>query len=102
MNAQTKVLGDNTILLGVYHGNDTRLVTNESKFGLLAGFEISVTKKLSFAGDYISGNNVRSYINTGLGLKLSDHWTTIGGVAIPAPDSGNKYAGFLQIRYLGK
>ena len=103
VNAQTKVFGDNLILLGGYHGNDTRLVTeDENEFGLLAGFKVPLTKKLSFAGDYISGNNARSYINTGLGLKLSNTWSMYGGAVIPAPNSGNKYAGTIQFRYLSK
>lgn len=102
LNAQTKIFKDNLILLGVYHGNDTRLVTKESKFGLLAGFKIPLTKKLSFASDYISGDNARSYINTGLGFKLTKHWAAYGGAVIPAPDSGNKLAGTLQLRYKGK
>ena len=102
VNAQTDVFKDNMILLGAYHGNDTRLATNESKFGLLAGFKVPLTKKLSFAGDFISGNNARSYINTGLGYKLSNTWSLYGGAVIPAPNSGNKYAGTLQFRYLAK
>ena len=102
LNAQTKVFKDNLILLGVYHGNDTRLVTNESKIGLLAGFQIPLTKKWSFASDYISGDNARSYINTGFKVKLSGKWSAYGGAAIPAPDSGNKLAGTLQFRYKSK
>ena len=102
LNAQTKILGDNLILLGVYHGNDTRLVTDEGKIGLLAGFTVPVTKKLSFVADYISGNHARSFINTGLGLKLTDKWSIYGGAVIPAPDSGNKAAGTVQVRYLSK
>ena len=102
VNAQTDIFKDNMILLGVYHGNDTRLVTKESKFGLLAGFKVPLTKKLSFASDFISGNNARSYINTGLGYKLTDTWSIYGGGVIPAPNSGNKYAGTIQFRYLSK
>ncbi|MFD2514775.1 hypothetical protein ACFSRY_12945 [Pontibacter locisalis] len=52
--------------------------------------------------DYILGNTARSYSNTGFGRKLSYRWITAFGAAIPGPESGNKYAGFLQIRYLGK
>ena len=102
VNAQTKIFGENLILLGVYHGNDTRLATDESKFGLLAGFKIPITKKVSYAGDFISGNNARSYINTGFGVKLTDKWSIYGGGLIPAPDSGNKYGGTIQVRYLSK
>ena len=102
VNAQTKIFGDNLILLGAYHGNDTRLVTEERKFGLLAGFQIPLTKKVTYTGDFISGNNARSYINTGFGVKLTDKWSIYGGGVIPAPDSGNKYGGTLQVRYLGK
>ena len=102
LNSQTKILGDNLILLGVYHGNDTRLVTEENKIGLLAGFNVPLTKKLSYVADYISGNHARSFINTGLGLKLTDKWSIYGGAVIPAPDSGNKAAGTIQFRYLSK
>ena len=102
VNTQTKILGDNLILLGVYHGNETRLVTEESKIGILAGFNVPLTKKLSFLADYISGNHARSYFNTGLGLKLTDKWSMYGGAVLPAPDSGNKTAGTLQFRYLSK
>lgn len=102
INAQTDIFKDNMILLGVYQGNDTRLVTDESKFGLLAGFKIPLSKKWTFASDYISGNNARSYINTGFGLKLTNKWAAYGGAVIPAPDSGNKLAGTLQFRYLSK
>ncbi|WP_017730891.1 hypothetical protein [Nafulsella turpanensis] len=100
-NGQTKIFKDNLVLLGVYYGNDTRLVTKEGKFGLLAGFKVPLSKKWSFAGDYISGNNARSYINTGFGYKITSHWAAYGGAVIPAPDSGNKLAGTLQFRYLG-
>lgn len=102
LNAQTEILGNNLILLGLYHGNDTRLVTEEGKIGILAGFKVPVTKKLSFVADYISGNNARSYINTGLGYKLTNKWALYGGAVIPAPDSGNKLAGTIQFRYLSK
>ena len=102
LNAQTKVFGDNLILLGVYHGNDTRLVTEEGKIGLLAGFKIPLTKKLTYVADYISGDHARSFINTGLGLKLSGKWAMYGGAVIPAPDSGNKAGGTIQFRYLSK
>ena len=103
INAQTKIFGDNLILLGGYHGNDTRLVTeDENEFGILAGVQIPLVKKLTLLGDYISGNNARSYINTGLGLKLSNTWSMYGGAVIPAPNSGNKYGGTLQFRYLSK
>ena len=102
INGQTKVFKDNLILLGVYQGNDTRLVTEESKFGLLAGFKIPIGKKWTYAGDYISGNHARSYINTGFGFKLTSKWAVYGGAVIPAPDSGNKLAGTLQFRYLSK
>ena len=78
------------------------MVTDESKIGLLAGFLIPITKKVSFAGDFISGNNARSYINTGFGVKLTDKWSIYGGAVIPAPDSGNKLAGTIQVRYLSK
>ena len=102
LNAQTKVWGDNLILIGAYHGNNIRLVTEEDKFGLLAGFQVPLSKKLTYVADYISGNNARSYINTGFGLKLSDTWSIYGGAVIPAPNSGNKLAGTLQFRYLSK
>ena len=102
VNGQTKVWGDNLILLGGYYGNDTRLVTDESKFGLLAGLNIPLTQKLSFAGDYISGNHDRSFINTGLNLKLSDKWTIYGGGVIPAPNSGNNFGGTIQLQYQSK
>ena len=103
VNAQTKVFKDNLILLGGYHGNDTRLATEEdNKFGLLAGLKIPLTKKWNVAADYISGNNARSLINAGLGLKLSSKWSMYGGAVIPAPDSGNKYGGTIQFRYLSK
>lgn len=102
VNAQTKIFGDNLILLGAYHGNETRLATDNDKFGLMAGFKITITKKISFATDYISGNNARSFINTGLGLKLTDKWSTYAGAVIPAPDSGNKLGGTIQFRYLSR
>ena len=102
LNTQTKLFEDNLMLLGVYHGNDTRLVTEESKIGLLAGIIVPLTKKLSVLADYISGNHARSYINTGLGLKLSNQWSMYGGAVLPAPNSGNKAAGTIQFRYLSK
>lgn len=102
LNAQTKILGDNLILLGVYHGNGARLATEENKIGLLAGLDVPLTKKLSFLADYMSGNHARSYINTGLGLKLTDKWSIYGGAVLPAPNSGNKTAGTIQFRYLSK
>lgn len=103
INAQTKIFKDNLILLGGYHGNDTRLALEEdNSFGLLAGLQIPITKKLTFASDFISGNNARSYINSGLGFKISDTWSIYGGGLIPAPNSGNKYGGTLQFRYISK
>ena len=102
LNAQTKIWGDNLILLGVYHGNDTRLVMKEGKIGLLAGFKVPITKKVSYVADYISGNNARSFINSGLGLKLTKKWAIYGGAVIPAPDSGNKLGGTIQFRYMSK
>lgn len=102
VNAQTKVLGENLLLLGVYQGNGWRLATKGSRFGLLAGFKIPVTQHLTVAADFISGNHARSFINAGLGLKLTDEWSTYAGAVIPAPESGNKFGGTLQFRYLTK
>ena len=101
INGQTNV-GKNTILLGIYHGEETYLVTDEKEFGILAALEIPVTQKWTLLGDYISGDNARSYIQTGLEVKLNSEWSIMGGAGFPAPDSGNKTIGIVQISYLGK
>lgn len=100
LNGQTQIFGKNTILLGVYHGEETYLVTDEQKFGILAGIEIPLSQKWTLMGDYISGNNARSYIHTGLGVKLGKAWSLMGAAGFPAPDSGNKTIGILQLTYL--
>ena len=101
-NGQTQVLGKNTVLLGVYHGEETYLVTDEQKFGIMAGLTIPLTQKWTLLGDYISGDHARSYIHSGIEYKLSSAWAIIGAAGFPAPDSGNKTTGILQITYLGK
>lgn len=55
VTAQTDIFKDNLILLGVYHGNDTKSVTKEGKVGLLAGFKIPFAKRWNIATDHISG-----------------------------------------------
>ena len=102
LNGQTKVFGKNTVLVGVYHGEETYLVTEEKKFGFLAGLEVPLSQKWTLLGDYISGDNARSYINTGLAVRLNAEWSLMGGAGFPAPDSGNKTTGIIQISYLGK
>ena len=102
INGQTQVFGKNIVLLGAYHGEETYLVTNEQKFGIMAGVEIPLTQKWTLLGDYISGNNARSYIHTGLAVKLGSEWSLMGAAGFPAPDSGNKTTGILQLSYLGK
>ena len=101
INGQTEVFGKNIILLGVYHGEETYLVTNEQKTGIMAGLSIPLTQKWTLLGDYISGDHARSYIHSGLELKLSNAWAIMVGAGFPAPNSGNKTTGILQISYLG-
>ena len=102
INGQTTLFGDNMVVLGVYHGEETRLVTDEKKFGFLAGLQVPVSQKVNIVADYISGNNARSYINTGLSIKLSSDWSLIPAVGFPAPDSGNKTLGIIQLSYTSK
>lgn len=102
VNGQTHIFGKNVILLGVYHGEETYLVTDEKKLGIMAGIEVPISDKWTFLGDFISGDNARSYINTGLEVKLNDEWSLMGGAGFPAPDSGNKTIGIIQLSYLGK
>lgn len=102
INVQRKINGKYLLLLGLYHGNDARLATDTDRGGILAGFKIPLTKKLTWASDYISGDNARSFINTGLGLKLTDEWSTYAGAVIPAPESNNKAGATIQFRYLTK
>lgn len=102
VNGQAKFLGENLIVLGGYHGNGTRLGTDTDRFGLLAGFKVPITQALTISGDFISGNNARSYLNAGLGVKLTETWAVYGGAVIPAPNSGNKFAGTIQFSYKSK
>ena len=102
LNAQTEVFGKNIIVLGAYHGEATRLVTEEGKFGIMAGFQVPVSQKWTLLGDYISGDHARSYINTGFSFKINSAWNIFSGVAMPAPESGNKYSGILQLSYTSK
>lgn len=102
LNGQTEIFGKNKVLLGVYHGEETYLVTDEAKFGIIAGLVIPLTQKWSLLGDYISGDNARSYIHSGIKYKLSSAWAITGAAGFPAPDSGNKTTGIIQIVYLSK
>ena len=102
LNGQTTLFGDNTLVLGIYHGEETRLVTDEKKIGIIAGLQIPVSKKVNIVADYISGNNARSYINSGLSIKLTKDWALISAVGFPAPDSGNKTLGIIQLSYTSK
>lgn len=102
VNAQAKIFGDNLILLGAYQGNSWRLATSGIRFGLLAGLKVPLTQRLTVAADFISGNNARSFINSGLGLKLTDEWSIYAGAVIPAPNSGNRFGGTIQVRFLSK
>ena len=102
INGQTQLFGKYTVLLGIYHGEETYLVTNEKEFGMMAGVEIPLTQKWTLLGDYISGNHSRSYIHSGVEVKLSKSWSLMGGAGFPAPDSNNKTIGVLQVSYLGK
>ena len=102
INAQTDIFGKNTVVAGVYHGEETYLVTDEKKFGFMLAVDVPVTKKWTLIGDYISGDNARSYFHTGFEVKLAQEWSIFGGAGFPAPDSGNKTVGVIQLSYLGK
>lgn len=102
LNAQTNFLRDNMIVAGVYHANDTRLVTEEPKWGFMAGTQIPLSSKWIFFADYISGDHARSYINTGISYKINKKWSIYAGPRFPAPESGNKTAAVFQLSYLAK
>lgn len=82
-------------LVGTYHGNDTYVAKGNNN-GIMAGLVLPLSgDKVKFLGDYLSGNNVRSVINLGLGFKLGKWSMSVGG-QLPTPDSNNPYAGIIQ------
>ncbi len=98
LNSQFTIKGPEIKFYGGGYYTTLAYAGEGNRLGLMAGLTIPlIPKKLIFAGDYLSGNNMLSNFSTGLALLLFKNWQVAAGVQIPSPGSDNPYGGIIQI-----
>jgi hypothetical protein len=87
---------EHKFVAGIYYAN-TAYAGEGTNFGIMAGVDISLSEKIHFVSDFISGRNALSVINAGLQVSLPKEWKLTTGAQLPAPGSDNEYGAILQI-----
>lgn len=88
------------ILAGPYYSNKY-LVGNHNNLGLLAGYEIILSKRIYLMGDYISGRNSSSAIVSGINFNLTKRIQLCSGLLLATPQKEIKPGIVFELNILG-
>jgi hypothetical protein len=88
-------------LVGGPYLTDGRFAGMGSNFGIQAGFEAHISKKIWLMGDFISGNSAIGVSVLGINYNVSKRIQLCLGKLLPNPNSGNPGAVVFEINVLG-
>jgi len=89
----------NKLILGMYYSNELYSGTGNN-LGVMAGLEgVLIKERMTFQADFMSGNNLMSVINIGLGLNITKDWEFGAAAQLPVPGSSNPRGILFQLSY---
>ena len=80
---------------------DRRTVGAGNQFGMMAGFEVPISKKLLLMGDWISGSNAASAGVLGFNFMVTKRIQLCLGALLPNPNTSNKPGVVFELNILG-
>lgn len=86
-------------MFGLYYVN--KYLAGKDQAGIMAGFEMPLTKRFYFLGDFISGNNAQSSTVLGAMYCISKKVQLCAGYLLPFPNQNNKSGIVLELNILG-
>lgn len=89
------------LTLGGYHTDDTFVGQEKHHVGVLVGYEIPLTRRLSLMGDMISGNHKKSQSTIGALYTISKRVQLCGAALLDYPHGKKNHGVVLELNLFG-
>lgn len=98
---KSKLFKQVNLTIGTYHTDNTFVGKEQHHFGILAGYEIPLTKRFSLMGDVISGNHKKSQSTIGALYTISKRVQVCGAALLDYPHGQHNHGFVFELNVFG-